>query len=76
MPDDPTRFAAYVTESPVDLAALDICGASSCLGCEPVDPNFPPLICTLPRGHNGMHHQDGVNCSWEIANSAWKELLS
>lgn len=46
------------------LPELDICGHSSCPGSE-LDPEFPALVCTLPIGHGGMHHQEGVNCAWE-----------
>jgi len=44
--------------------ARSTCGAMSCpllVG----DPEFPSLICTLPRGHTGMHEQAGVAGRWE-----------
>lgn len=43
------------------LAHLDFCGATS---CDVHDPEFPPLVCSRPAGHEGMHRQDGRECSW------------
>lgn len=42
------------------VGPVERCGARS---CDPDIPGFPAAVCSLPRGHTGMHREEGV-CSF------------
>lgn len=55
-PERPGATAAEV------WAHIGICGATS---ADIHDPDHPPCVCTLPPGHDGMHHEHGRSVMWE-----------
>lgn len=48
---------------PSRVISFQICAARS--SDEPLDSDYPPAVCTLPVGHEGMHCEGG-RCSWDL----------